>query len=130
MSACAAGGYDTRVDAFADWIDGWVAQADPGFGTSTPPSPSGGTQSPPTSSATPMPPSSAGAGGVGASCVSSDGCTGNEVRGGCAFGDGGGARGGARGDARGDNRSPLSDGALFVALALGVARFRRARRRA
>ena len=69
-----------------------------------------------------MPPSSAGAGGVGASCVSSDGCTGNEVRGGCAFGDGGGARGG--------NSSPLSDGAVFVALALGVARFRRARRRA
>lgn len=81
--ACAAGGYDTRVDALAAWIDGWVALADPGFQISgTPLAPSGGTQSPPTSSATPMPPSSTGAGGVGASCVS---CDGTEVRGGCAF---------------------------------------------
>jgi MYXO-CTERM domain-containing protein len=82
--ACAAGGYDTRVDAQAAWIDGWVAQADPGFISSTPPTPSGGTQSPPTSSATPMPPSSTGAGGVGASCVSCDG-DGPEVHGGCAL---------------------------------------------
>jgi len=82
--ACAEGGYDTRVDAFADWIDGWIAQADPGF-QGTPPSPSGGTQTPPTSSATPMPPSSTGAGGVGASCGSSGDCAGPEVHGGCAF---------------------------------------------
>lgn len=79
---CAMGGWDTRVDAMAAWIDGYVQQADPGFGTSggtvppssTPPSPSGGSQSPPTSSATPMPPSSTGAGGVGASCVSDNDC--------------------------------------------------------
>ena len=82
--ACADGGYDTRVDTFADWIDGWVAQADPGF-LSTPPSPAGGSQTPPTSSATPMPPSSTGAGGVGASCVSPGDCAGPEVHGGCAF---------------------------------------------
>jgi secreted trypsin-like serine protease len=80
--ACAMGGFDTRVDAMAAWIDGYVQQADPGFptggstptGPSTPPSPSGGTQSPPTSSSPPMPPSSAGAGDVGASCVSNDDC--------------------------------------------------------
>jgi secreted trypsin-like serine protease len=79
---CAAGGYDTRVDAMAAWIDHYVQQADPGFGTSggnppssTPPSPSGGTQSPPTSSTLPMPPSSAGAGGVGASCGSDNDCS-------------------------------------------------------
>ncbi len=83
--ACAAGGYDTRVDALAAWIDNWVAQADPGFTSSTPPTPSGGTQSPPTSSATPMPPSSTGAGGVGASCVSCNNGDGPEVHGGCAF---------------------------------------------
>lgn len=79
---CAMGGWDTRVDAMAAWIDSYVQQADPGFGTSggtvppssTPPSPSGGSQSPPTSSATPMPPSSTGAGGVGASCVSDNDC--------------------------------------------------------
>jgi MYXO-CTERM domain-containing protein len=81
---CNMGGYDTRVDAMAAWIDGYVSKADPGFvnGTSggvvppasTPPSPSGGTQSPPTSSAPPMPPSSAGSGGVGASCVSDGDC--------------------------------------------------------
>ncbi|HEX8952642.1 MAG TPA: trypsin-like serine protease [Polyangia bacterium] len=80
---CSSGGWDTRVDAMAAWIDGYVQQADPGFigttgGTvppsSTPPSPSGGSQSPPTSSATPMPPSSTGAGGVGASCVSDNDC--------------------------------------------------------
>jgi len=79
---CNMGGWDTRADAMAAWIDGYVQQADPGFGTSggtvppssTPPSPSGGSQSPPTSSATPMPPSSTGAGGVGASCVSDTDC--------------------------------------------------------
>jgi hypothetical protein len=80
---CAQGGYDTRVDALASWIDGYVKQADPNFSgttggnpppSSTPPSPSGGTQAPPTSSATPMPPSSTGAGGVGASCVSDNDC--------------------------------------------------------
>ena len=80
---CNMGGYDTRVDAMAAWIDGYVQAADPGFGNSggttppngsTPPSPSGGAQSPPTSSATPMPPSSTGAGGVGASCVSDSDC--------------------------------------------------------
>lgn len=83
--ACNMGGYDTRVDAVASWVDGFVKQADPGFAisgttggstppSSTPPSPSGGTQAPPTSSATPMPPSSTGAGGVGASCVSDNDC--------------------------------------------------------
>jgi MYXO-CTERM domain-containing protein len=92
--ACAAGGYDTRVDALAAWIDGWVAQADPGF-SSTPPTPSGGTQSPPTSSATPMPPSSTGAGGVGASCVSCSNGDGPEVHGGCAFAADDSAAGGA-----------------------------------
>ena len=78
---CAAGGYDTRVDAMAAWIDGYVQKADPGFGTSggnppssTPPSPSGGTQTPPTSSAPPLPPSAAGSGGVGASCGSDNDC--------------------------------------------------------
>lgn len=79
---CSMGGWDTRVDAMAAWIDSYVQAADPGFGTSggvvppasTPPSPSGGSQSPPTSSATPMPPSSTGAGGVGASCVSDHDC--------------------------------------------------------
>jgi secreted trypsin-like serine protease len=96
---CQQGGWDTRVDALASWIDGWVDKADPGFrnntGTSggngspgsTPPSPSGGTQAPPTSSATPMPPSSTGAGGVGASCVSSD-CG---VNGGCSMSTSGGS---------------------------------------
>ena len=108
---CNMGGWDTRVDAMAAWIDGYVQQADPGFGTSggtvpptsTPPSPSGGSQSPPTSSATPMPPSSTGAGGVGASCVSDSDCqsrlcglanngtrycfaaNANDVQGGCAM---------------------------------------------
>jgi V8-like Glu-specific endopeptidase len=77
---CATGGYDTRVDALVDWIDGFVQRADPGFSggnqppSSTPPSPSGGTQTPPTSSAPPMPPSSAGSGGVGASCGSDNDC--------------------------------------------------------
>ena len=79
---CTAGGYDTRVDAMAAWIDGYVQKADPGFGTtggnqppsSTPPSPSGGTQTPPTSSAPPLPPSAAGSGGVGASCGSDNDC--------------------------------------------------------
>jgi hypothetical protein len=81
---CAQGGYDTRVDSYATWIDGYVSKADPGFvngstggmgpPSSTPPSPSGGTQTPPTSSAPPMPPSSAGSGGVGASCVSDNDC--------------------------------------------------------
>jgi secreted trypsin-like serine protease len=81
---CNMGGYDTRVDAMAAWIDGYIQSADPGFGqsggstppssSSTPPSPSGGTQTPPTSSVTPMPPSSAGTGGVGASCVSDHDC--------------------------------------------------------
>jgi secreted trypsin-like serine protease len=81
--ACAMGGYDTRVDSMTAWIDGYVQQADPGYlggtpsGPSTPPSPSGGTQTPPTSSAPPMPPSSAGAGGVGASCVSDRDCQSN-----------------------------------------------------
>jgi secreted trypsin-like serine protease len=79
--ACAMGGFDTRVDAMAAWIDGYVQQADPGFlNSSTPPSPSGGTQSPPTSSAPPMPPSSAGSGDVGASCGSNCG-----VQGGCSM---------------------------------------------
>ena len=81
---CNMGGYDTRVDAYAAFIDGYVKKADPGFvngstggmgpPSSTPPSPSGGTQTPPTSSAPPMPPSSAGSGGVGASCVSDNDC--------------------------------------------------------
>ena len=81
---CNMGGYDTRVDAYAAFIDGYVSKADPGFvngstggmgpPSSTPPSPSGGTQTPPTSSAPPMPPSSAGSGGVGASCVSDNDC--------------------------------------------------------
>jgi secreted trypsin-like serine protease len=104
--ACADGGWDTRVDALAAWIDGWVAQFDSG----TPPSPSGGTQSPPTSSATPMPPSSTGAGGVGASCVSPGDCPGSEVHGGCAIG----------GDAGGDAAA-----FMLVMLALGMARARR-----
>ncbi|MCU1277139.1 MAG: Vitamin K-dependent protein, partial [bacterium] len=39
--ACAMGGYDTRVDAMAAWIDGYVQQADPGFlGGTTPSGPS------------------------------------------------------------------------------------------
>ena len=115
--ACAEGGYDTRVDALAPWIDGWVAQADPGFNSGTPPSPSGGTQSPPTSSATPMPPSSTGAGGVGASCGSSPDCQGPELHGGCTFA-------GEHGHG--------SDGALAMlfAIALGTARVVRRRRRA
>lgn len=87
---CNQGGYDTRLDLLAPWVDTYVKQFDPGFGqatttadmgstsgvgdTSTPPVPSGGTQTPPTSSATPTPPSSAGAGGVGASCVSDRDC--------------------------------------------------------
>jgi secreted trypsin-like serine protease len=72
---CAQGGYDTRVDALADWVDGYVRQVDPTFASNgMPPSPSGGTQTPPTSSVTPMPPSSAGTGGVGASCVHDADC--------------------------------------------------------
>jgi secreted trypsin-like serine protease len=129
---CNTGGWDTRVDAMAAWIDGYVNKADPGFGTSggvvpptsTPPSPSGGSQSPPTSSVTPMPPSSAGTGGVGASCVSDNDCqshlcgiadngthacfaaNANDVQGGCSMGG-----------------SPMSDGAslllcLFALIAL------------
>jgi V8-like Glu-specific endopeptidase len=83
-AVCQSGGFDTRIDAMAAWIDNWVNQADPGFlNGSTPPSPSGGAQSPPTSSAPPMPPSSAGAGGVGASCGSGTNC--NEVQGGCSL---------------------------------------------
>jgi MYXO-CTERM domain-containing protein len=86
---CNQGGYDTRVDTLASWVEPYVKQFDPGFsqpattadmgptpdgGTSMPPTPSGGAQTPPTSSATPMPPSSTGAGGVGASCVSDSDC--------------------------------------------------------
>ena len=79
---CNQGGYDTRVDTMAAWVDPYVQQFDPGFSVgptptsppSTPPTPSGGTQSPPTSSVTPTPPSSSGAGGVGASCVSDRDC--------------------------------------------------------
>ena len=142
---CAQGGFDTRIDAYASWIDGYVSKADPGFvngstggmvpPSSTPPSPSGGTQTPPTSSAPPMPPSSAGSGGVGASCVSDNDCqsqlcglanngshicfdaNANNVHGGmgCAM---------ARGD---DGRATTL--ALFLALAL-LATSRRIRSRA
>ncbi len=140
---CAQGGYDTRVDALASWIDGYVTKADPTFTggnappSSTPPSPSGGTQSPPTSSATPMPPSSTGAGGVGASCVSDNDCqshlcgldnkgghicfaaSANQVHGGmgCALG----------GD--GERPSALVVLTLFLGLWLKLARSRRRERR-
>ncbi|MDB4965851.1 MAG: hypothetical protein JWN44_1540 [Myxococcales bacterium] len=86
---CNQGGYDTRVDTLASWVDTYVQQFDPGFqpnsspdmgttsghgSTSTPPVSSGGAQTPPTSSSPPMPPSSTGVGGVGASCVSDKEC--------------------------------------------------------
>jgi MYXO-CTERM domain-containing protein len=73
--SCSQGGFDTRIDTLTSFIDPFIQANDPGFvPASVPSSPSGGTQSPPTSSATPTPPSPAGAGGVGASCVTDKDC--------------------------------------------------------
>lgn len=141
---CAAGGYDTRVDAMAAWIDGYVQMADPGFGTtggtvppsSTPPSPSGGTQSPPTSSAPPMPPSSAGAGGVGASCGSDRDCqshlcglanNGTHM---CFAADANAVQGGMGCSVAAGSSSDRGAGAAALALLFGLSfRLARARRR-
>ncbi|HWE28867.1 MAG TPA: trypsin-like serine protease [Polyangia bacterium] len=144
---CSTGGYDTRVDAMAAWIDGYVQKADPGFSTtggnqppssSTPPSPSGGTQSPPTSSATPMPPSSTGAGGVGASCGSDNDCQSHL----CGLGDNGthvcfpadanqvhGGMGCSIADDRARGGGDATPAALALVLLL-IAKLARARRRA
>jgi secreted trypsin-like serine protease len=149
---CNQGGYDTRVDTLATWVDPYVQQADPGFGsgssdmggTTTPPnsgttpsSPSGGAQSPPTSSATPTPPSSTGAGGVGASCVRDADCQSNlcglDNHGGhvCFAANANGVNGGmgcAVGDGGGAGRS--GGGAAAMMLLLGLAaKLGRARRR-
>lgn len=147
---CNQGGYDTRVDTFATFIDGYVKQADPTFGqtaspadmgpgpsqSSTPPSPSGGTQSPPTSSATPMPPSSTGAGGVGESCTKDADCQsalcGLDNRGGrvCFAANANQAQGGMGCNAAGggDSSAGLAF-MLLVGLGLKLGRTRRRARR-
>jgi MYXO-CTERM domain-containing protein len=83
---CAAGGFDTRVDAMLSFIDPFVQANDPGTATTTPPDmapapttptpspnptsspPSGGTPAPPTAPAPTSPPSGSQAGAVGVSC--------------------------------------------------------------
>jgi hypothetical protein len=131
---CAAGGYDTRVDTLAAWVDTYVAQADPTFSTggttppanSTSPSPSGGAQSPPTSSVTPMPPSSTGTGGVGGSCVRDADCQshlcGLDDHGGhvCAAAGANGVNGGV-GCSVGGARSGGGDRATLLLLVFGLA---------
>jgi MYXO-CTERM domain-containing protein len=93
---CAAGGYDTRIDAEQTFINGYVQQFDPGMTTTTPPNNGGngtggdnGSNGPPGTGGSPTtgqpggPTSSTGSAAIGATCHHDGDCQ----SGACGVGD-------------------------------------------